>query len=195
MSDETPHISEIETKEGTAFVFRNALNNLENPDLKNRMQTMGFDPSLFRDLITLDYKEWTGEPVELDYPPDKPVEHIVIRTAKTKDGKELEVTEVTTYEPHTMKTRLKKTPDNKSIGFEAILLQEGSIVYDVLHGFDPIAAGVYTASGDRTSVELQPGDLLIIPRPVARQIVKVERGSRSIYVSDPWDHDEPQDIL
>lgn len=191
---EVPQISEFKTNEGTAFVFRNALNNLESPELKNRIQTLGFDPSLFKDLITLDYKEWTGEPAELDYPPDKPVEHIIIRTAKTKDGKEMEVTEVTTFAPHTMKTRLKKDPD-ASIGFEAILLKEGSITYDILHGFEPVAVGVYMGSENHTSVELKPGDLLIVPRPIARQITKVTSGSKSVYLSDPWEHDEPQDIL
>jgi hypothetical protein len=195
MNSETSHMERIKAKEGNAFVFRNALKNLENPDLKNRMQALDFDPSLFKDLMTLDPKiKWTGEPVEMDYPPDKPTEHIIIRIAQTKEGKDLEVTEVTAYAPDTMKTRLRNTPE-KSIGFEAILLKEGSITYDILHGFEPIAAGVCMGSEEHTSVELKPGDLLIIPRPVARQITEVERGSKSIYLSDPWKHDEPQDIL
>jgi len=192
--NEIPHINEIKTKEGTAVVFHNALSNLENSDLKNHIRELGFNPSLFKNLMTLDYKKWTGEPVEMDFPQDKPVEHIVIRTAKTEDGKEMELTEVTTYAPHTMKTRLINTP-NKSIGFEAILLKDGSLTYDILHGFNPIAAGVYIGSEDHTEVELKPGDLLIIPRPVARQITKAINGSKSVYLSDPWEHDEPQDIL
>jgi len=195
MNNETSRVERIEAKEGDVFVFRNALNNFENPDFKNRIQTLDFDPSLFKDLITLDPKiKWAGKPVEMDYPPDKPVEHIIIRITQTKEGKELEVTEVTTYAPHTMKTRLKNAPE-KSIGFEAILLKEGSITYDILHSFEPIAAGAYVGSKEHTSVELKPGDLLIIPRPVARQITEVEKGSKSIYLSDPWERDEPQDIL
>lgn len=195
MINETPRISEIKTNEGTAFVFRDALSNLDNSDLRNRIQALGFDPSLFKNLITLNYEKWTGEPIESDYPSDQPVEHIVIRTTKIEDGKEIEVTEVTTYAPHTMKARLKKTPPDKSIGFEAILLKEGAITYDILHGFEPAAEDVYIGSEDHTSIELKPGDLLIIPRPVARKITEVENGSKSVYLSDPWEHDEPHDIL
>lgn len=194
MTNETPRITEIKTNEGTAFVFRNALKNLANPDLTDRIQTLGFDPSLFKDLITLNYKKWIGEPAEIDYPPDEPVEHIIIRNAITKDGKKLEVTGVTSYAPHSMKTRLKKAP-NESIGFEAILLKEGPMTYDILHSFEPVTEGVYVGSEDHTSIELKPGDLLIIPRPVARKITEVKNGSKSVYLSDPWDHDEPHDIL
>jgi len=191
MNNETLRKNEIKTKEGTVFVFRNALNNLENPDLRSCIQNLGFDPSLFRDLITLKYKEWTGKPTELDYPPNNSVEHIIIRNAKI-DGKEIEVTETVTYKPHTMKTRLKK---NNSIGFEAILLTEGSLTYGILHGFEPVAADVYKGSEGQTSIELKPGDLLIIPRPVARQIIRVKKGSKSVYLSDSWEHDEPHDVL
>lgn len=195
MNNEASRINEITTSEGTAFVFRNALSNLDNPNLRNRIQALGFDPSLFKNLITLNYEKWTGEPIESDYPSDQPVEHLVIRTAKTKDGKEIEVTEVTTYAPHTMKTRLKRTPPDKSIGFEAILLKKGAITYDILHSFEPVAEDVYIGSEDHTSIELKPGDLLIIPRPVARKITEVKNGSKSIYLSDPWEHDEPHEIL
>lgn len=192
---EAPKISEIKSSEGTSFVFRDAINNLDNPNLTTRIQALGFDPSLFGKLITLDYKGWTGQPVELDWPPlpAKPHEHVIIRNAKV-EGKDIEVDEITPYESHAMpKAWIRKTPD-KTIGFEAFLVKKGSVVYDVLHRFDAIIGG-YVSSGDRTSVELKPGDLLVIPHPVARQNVELEEGSKVLYLTDSWDHDQPVEIL
>jgi hypothetical protein len=185
-------VREITTQEGKVSVFPQA--DFSNPELKTRVQKLGFNPQLFHDLITLNYNHWIGEPVITSYPPTHPVEDLIIRTATTEDNKTIEVTEITPYQPHTMKTRLAGNP-NQSIGFEAIYVTKGSITYDVLNGFERRMGSYVDAGKGRTTIKLGAHDLLIIPRPVARQITEVENGTKYIYLGDPWnDNDLPQDI-
>ena len=172
------------------------VNVLRRPDSSRYLsflQTFGFDANLSNRLLNGTYNDWIGKPVEMDYPSINPVEHITIRNAVTADGKKIEATTTTVFVPSTMKVRLQKPPE-ESIGFEAILLQEGSITYDILQGFNQVA-GTYTAVGKPISVTLQPGDLLLIPRSVARQVSKVTSGSRYLYIGDPWtDEDLPVEV-
>lgn len=184
---------EIATQEGKVSVFSKA--NFTNPELRTCVQKLGFNPQLFSDLITLSHNHWVGDPETFSYPPEHPVEDITVRIAKTEDNKSVEVTEVTAYEAENMKTRLIAKPD-QSIGFEAIYVREGSITFDILSGFEPGMGFYMDANKGRTSVTLEPGDLLIIPRPVARQVAEVKYGTKYVYFGDPWsDKDIPQDIL
>jgi hypothetical protein len=185
---------EIPTKEGVALLVKDILNNLNNPAYTGKMESLGFDINLLNDLLKSTYKNFLGAPVEMDYPPPpgKPVEHIRIQSARTSNGKEIETTEVTAFAPHTTKIRLQK---DESIGFEAIFLREGSITYDIYPEVKPFYAGVYTEEGKPTSIILEPGDLLLIPRPVSRKISEVTKNSKYLYIGDQWvENDMPIEI-
>lgn len=188
MGVEADVIREVPTMDGTVFILHDAPNNLDNPALHDRLRGFGFDPDLFKRLITLDYDKWIGEPeIVPGYPPENPVESLVIRLAETEDGKRMEVTETTANAPHTMKTRLNKSG---SIGFEALLVSKGSTTYDISD--EVVLAGeLYAESAKKTSVDLVAGDLLIVPRPVGRQVAKVEPGTEYVYIGDPWDRNDP----
>ena len=188
-------IDEVSAKEGNALVIKNALFYLDNPSYKSKIESLGLNVDFFNSLLRGEYKNWKDIPVEMDYPPSEPVEHIIIRSAKTPDEKKVEVTEVAAYAPHTMKTRLKK-PENESVGFEAIFLQKGSISHSLLPEINPVAAGVYTGAKEPFEITLEPGDLLLIPRPIARQISKVTKDTEYLYIGDPWvEGDMPVEIL
>jgi hypothetical protein len=150
--------------------------------------------NLFNKLLNNTHTEWVsvGKPTPYPAPPAEPVEIITVRIALTPDAKEIESTLTTMFKPSTMKVRLPKTRD-QSICFEAVLLQDGSITYDILQGFN-YNSGIYTAKGTPTSIDLEPGDLLIVPRGVARQVSKVTHGSNYLYIGDSWDKDEPAEI-
>jgi hypothetical protein len=185
--------SDIVTQNGCVVLIRDVLRCVEAPPYLNFIQQFGFDANLFNKLLNDTYKDWIGKPIEMDYPSTKPLEHIIIRYAATPDGKKFEGTLTTMFAPSTMKVRLSKPPE-ESIGFEAILLQEGSITYDILRGYNQIA-GAYTPIGEPISVTLSPGDLLLIPRSVARQVSKVAHGSRYLYIGDSWtDNDLPVEV-
>lgn len=188
---------EIETQEGKVAMFPNLLGaeSFNSPQLHAVLMGMGFDPKLFAEIMTQKFTGWIGDPISMPYPPDHPVEDLVIRSAVTKEAKRIEVTRVIVYEPHTMKTRLRGR-DGVSVGFEATLVLDGNMDYSVLHGFEGVAPGVYTSHDSQSLIRLNPGDLLIIQRPVARQIVRVNPGTKYLYLSDPWDsNDLPVDIL
>jgi mannose-6-phosphate isomerase-like protein (cupin superfamily) len=180
--------SEIATQNGSVVLIRDVLRRVEAQPYLNFIQEFRFDGNLFNKLLNGTHNDWIGTPIEMDYPSTKPVEHIIIRNAATPDGKKIEATLTTMFAPSTMKVRLPKPPE-ESIGFEAILLQEGSITYDILPGFNQIA-GAYTAIGKPTSITLQPGDLLLIPRSVARQVSKVVDDPKYLYIGDPWTKDD-----
>lgn len=169
------------------LVLHDGLKNLNHIRLKEALQTLGFPLELFQQLIKLEHPDLSTIQWEGDYPEKDPVEHIVVRTAQTPQG-EVEVTDTTPFKPHTLKSRLTQ---KDSIGFEAILVQEGKIAYDIPREFNPHAPGVYVASGDRIRLNLRKGDLAIIPSPVARQVAQVDDGSQYRYLGDPWDLAHP----
>lgn len=184
---------DIPTQNARVVLIRDVLRHIENPSYQNSIRAFGFDVNFFNKLLNGTHNDWVVNLPPTDYPPAQPIERITIRTAVAPDGKTVEATLTTMFAPSTMKVRLPKPPA-ESIGFESILLQEGSITYDVLHGFNH-TAGVYTAEGTPSNVTLEPGDLLIVPRGVARQVSKVTPGSKYLYIGDPWsDNDLPAEI-
>ncbi len=182
--------SDIVTQNGPVVLITDVLRCVEAPPYLNFIQKFGFDSNLFNKLLNGTHNDWIGKPREEAYPPTKPVEHIIIRNAVTPDGKKIEATLTTMFAPSTMKIRLPRPPE-ESIGFEAILLQEGSITYDILQGYNQIA-GAYKRPKDPVpiSVTLEPGDLLLIPRSVARQVSRVVPGSRYLYIGDRWTNND-----
>jgi quercetin dioxygenase-like cupin family protein len=93
-----------------------------------------------------------------------------------------------------MITRLVGKP-NQSIGFEAVYVTEGSMTYDILKEFEYNDGSCINTGKGCNSIELKSGDLLIIPRPVARQITDVKPGTKYVYLGDPWtDDDKPQEV-
>ena len=93
-----------------------------------------------------------------------------------------------------MKTLLEAP--NGALNFEAIYVTKGNITFDILMEYDSRGM-VYWSNGKRSRVTLHKGDLLLVHRPVARQIVKVEHGTKYTYISAPWapGHIVPTDIL
>jgi hypothetical protein len=130
--------SEIATENGRVMVIRNALRGVEASPYLDSIQKFRFDADLFNRLLNGTFNDW----IEVCKPATDSVETITVRIAATPDGKKFEGTPTIMHEPSTMKIRLPKSPE-ESIGFEAILLQEGSITYDILVGYDQIA-GAYT---------------------------------------------------
>ncbi len=182
---------DIPTEKGCVVLISDVLRNLENPSYLGSIPAFGFDMNSFNKLLDGTHPVWATKPVYEGYfPPDKPIEHISVRNGTTPHGKTFEATLVTeTSEASTMKVR---EPNPQYIGFEAILMQEGSVTYNVLKDFNHIEE-TYTTEG--TPIVLTPGDLLIVPRGVARQVSKVTLGSKYLYIGDPWsDNDPPKEI-
>jgi len=181
---------EIRTQYDSVMLIRDVLRHTENPYYQSCIRAFGFDMNSFNQLLNGTHKVWASKPTyDGDYPADKPVEKITVRTDLTIDGKTIEATLVAPTAPSTMKARLPKT-QGASICFEAILLQEGSITYDIAFGFN-YNAGIYTAKGSFTSVKLKIGDLLIVPRGVAREVSEVAPGSKYLYIGDEWSKQDP----
>jgi len=149
---------------------------------------------LFENLMTLKHK-WDSTSEKEGYPPKDPVEEIVVHTATTSDGKPLELTEVTAYKSHTVKTRIQRPP-SESIGFEAVYVRSGTLYYCVLSKFG--VAG-YSYSGNHNDINritLNQGDLILVPRPVARKVEVPGRLCDYVYLSDPWNiDDEPLELM
>ncbi len=187
--------SEIATRNGNVVVIRDVLRSPEAQPYLSFIQKFGFDATMFNKLLNDTYTDWIGTPIEMDEPSTNPIEHLIVRPAKTPDGKEIESTITIMSKPSTMKIRLPKSA-KESIGFEAIILQEGEISYDILPGYNQ-CAGTYTRiEGDAPiRVTLRPGDLLLIPRSVARQVSQVVSDPKYIYIGDPWtDKDTPVEV-
>lgn len=183
--------SEITTQNGRVMVIKNVLRDVGTQPYLSFIQKFGFDANLFSKLLNGTFNDW----IEICKPATDSVETITVRIGATPDGKKFEGTLTTMYGPSTMKIRLPKSPE-ESIGFEAILLQKGSIIYDILHGYNQIAE-VYTKriGEEPIRVRLGPGDLLLIPRSVARQVLKVMNNPRYLYIGDPWtDNDKPVEV-
>ena len=189
-------VQKVETKEGTTFVFRGLLTSedFKNKELLAVLQQFGFNPEQFEAMMMRTYANWSGDEIRTAYPPDNPVEDLVIRSSSTSDGKSIEVTEVKVHAHHTMKTRLEGRPG--AIGFEATYMLTGEMTYSMLDEYTPVAAGVYVGSEKETKITLHSGDLLILPRKVARQIVHVGDQAEYTYISGPWTEDDlPIDIM
>jgi hypothetical protein len=182
MTTEESLVREVITTDGTAFVIPNGLNHLYHPRLTSLLKTENFPQTLFDHLIKLTDPD--KFPIEYDgeYPLDNPVEHITVRTADTPKGK-IEITETIAYAPHTLKMRLHT---NDSIQFEAILVGKGVMKYRFPKQIIALSTG-YFASEKYEVLELHEEDLAIIPFPVARGIVEVEKGTEYRYLSAPWD--------
>jgi hypothetical protein len=173
------------------MLIKNVLRGVEAQSYLSFTQKFGFDTNLFSKLLNGTFNDWN----EICKPATDHIETITVRIGTTLDGKKFEGTLTTMYEPSTMKVRLPKSPE-ESIGFEAVLLQEGSITYDILPWYNQIA-GVYTRPKgvEPIHITLSPGDLLLIPRSVARQVSKVVHDPKYLYIGDPWtDNDPPVDI-
>ncbi len=186
--------SEIATQNGSVVHIRDVLRSSEAPPYLNFIREFGFNAYLFNGLLNGTHKVWASKPIyDGDYPTDKPVERITVRTTLIPDGKTIEATLVAPFAPSIMQVRLPKSLA-ESIGFEAILLQEGTITYDILQQFNQIAK-TYKKK-ELISVTLEPGDLLLIPRSVARRVSNVVHGStKYLYIGDPWtDNDKPVEI-
>jgi hypothetical protein len=186
---ETPgqgQMSEIATQNGRVMLIRDALRSAEAPLYLDFIRKFSFDATLFSRLLNGTYKDW----IEICKPETTSLETITVRIGATADGKKFEGTLTTMYNPSTMKIRLPK-PAKESIGFEAILSQEGSITYDILQRYDHIS-GEYKKPKEVVpiSVTLKPGDLLLIPRSVARQVSEVVNNPRYLYIGDPWTKDD-----
>ncbi len=83
-----------------------------------------------------------------------------------------------------------RPPKPQYMGFESILLQESSITYDILCDGYSYNAGAHTANGTPSSITLQRGDLLIVPRGVARQVSKITTDTKYLYIGDPWSKED-----
>ena len=188
--------SEIVTRNGRVVLIRDVLRSAKASPHLDFIEKFGFDANLFNKLLNGTYGDWITICKPMDEPATNPVETITVRIGAAPDGKKIESTLTTMYKPSTMKIRLPKSPE-ESIGFEAILLQEGSITYDILQRYNRIA-GVYRRPKDVVpiSVTLGPGDLLLIPRSVARQVSEVVNDPRYLYIGDPWtDDDRPVEVV
>ncbi len=177
---------DILTQNARVTLIKDVLHHTEDPSYQDSVRAFGFDVKLFNKLLDGTHDEWIGKPTEMDFPQSHPVEHLIIYPYVTvPGGKKVEVDLVLPSEPSGMIVRLPKPPA-ESIGFEAVFLQEGSITYDISYGFDH----AYAATGERFSAILQPGDLLLVPRNVARKVSGVTPGSKYLYIGDPWTDDD-----
>lgn len=200
----TPDAERLSTKEGDVLVFR-GLNKLldftTNNPLKTIVEKLGMDIQQFGKIMVKKYDRWDGDTINISYPPDKPVEDLVIKSTKSIYGLAIEAVEVTAYAIHTMKTLLSAPKEDgklRAIDFEAIFVESGDITYRILDGYQ--AHGhVYWSDSKGQDVTLKQGDLLILKRGVARQIVNLQHGTKYMYISAPWDEGRydarPIDIL
>ena len=183
---------DISTQNSSVVLIKDVLRNLKSPSYVSSIRALGFDLNSFNKLLNGTHSVWATKPIYEGYfPPEKCIEHISTRNGTTSDGKIFEATLVTeTSEASTMKVR---PPKPQYIGFEAIFMQEGSVTYTVLEDFNK-TENIYTTKG--TLIVLTLGDLLLIPRGVARQISYITPGSKYLYIGDPWsDNDLPLEII
>ncbi len=197
-------IRKIETRQPSAetvFVFRNILEHCQdNPKLTQALQ--GFDSDLFKSFLEGSYEY--GEPIlEKQLVPEAEkdaVEIITVFEHILENGLPIEIAEVLGWEGHTMKSRLRRSPE-ESIGFEAIYVKEGFITYAIPTDIIGDEAQGYQTTGELHEVTLSKGNLLIVPRNVARQITNVPKNKYEyelcwyLHISDPWvDSDLPIDM-
>ena len=170
--------------------IRDVLRNTESPAYQSTIRAFGFDLNFFNGLLNGTYNDWVSVREECHpLPPKVPIEHLIIRDALTPDGKKMEDTLVTMFKSSEMLVRPAK-PLAEFIGFEAVLLHEGSITYDILYGVNHATWTYAPEEATRFSITLQPGDLLIVPRAVPRQVSEVKNGSKYLYVGDRWSDDD-----
>ena len=173
---------DIPTQNGNVVLIRDAIRHIENQSYQNHIRSFGFNANSLNKLLDGTHPIWATKPVEEGYyPKEKPVEYISVRNWTTTDGKRFEATLVTEVSKPSKMRFLWPKP--QYIGFEAILMQKGSVTYNVLNDFNH-TDNTYMEEG--TPAMLKPGDLLIVPRGVGRQLSEVMLGSEYLYIGDPW---------
>jgi hypothetical protein len=182
----------INTNEGEVLVLR-GLKSLsdftKNNSLKTMVEKLGMGIQQFGEIMTETYNHWIGKPIILSYPPNEPVEDLIIRCAKSSYDLAVEAVKVTAYAAHTMKTLLAAPIDGahlQAIDFEAIFVESGEITYRILEGYEAYGH-VYWSNNKTQDITLKPGDLMILKRGIARQITEVKHGTQYMYISAPWD--------
>lgn len=184
---------DIATEGGNVVLISGARNHIEDPSYKSSILAFGPGPEFlkfFNGLLIGSHRDWVSKAAEEDFPKENPVERITIHNALTPDGKMVEATPTKPYSPSDPKVRLPR-PQEESIGFEAVLMRKGSVSYDIYQGFNEWAR---TTKGKKYVVTLQPGNLLIIPRGVARRVSGVKQGSEYLYIGDSWEDDPPLNL-
>lgn len=170
-----------------ALVISDGLKNLDHPILVDLLKQIGITPKLFEQLIT-GQCELLNPPKDEEFAPNgKKLEDIKLGIAKTELG-HIEVSEITLHpdaiDPNDITLHLKQ-PDQR--GFEAILVLDGEGTLRFPDSANPVTPGVYARSDKGTDVNVNTGDLVLIPAPTANGWTKATEGFKFRYVGlPPW---------